>query len=146
MLNPEKIIVSEREGIPFDNKTYSSIVYEIEKIVESADINIVFTHSCHDNHQDHRILSDITVTALRRKKVDIFFYITLANDVNFKPNLFIDITDVFEYKKRALAQHTTQKEKSYMSDTYLEILHSDSYAALHGLRYSEKYEIGQCFF
>ena len=142
LLKPKKVFWYHDIGI--DYKEYSSIVSDMEKIIYLNKINLVITPSKSDSHQDHRLISNITVSALRRSNATLLFYPTLTT-LEFNAKLFVDISKVFNMKKKALSLLVTQKDKSYMSDKYLEIFNHDSFASLHGLDYVEKFDIGGVF-
>lgn len=143
LIDPLHIWFHDSTGISHEH--YPAYVHEIEQIVRDYKINLVITLSPHDTHQDHRLISEISFTALRRSKASIVCYPQISNTLDYNPRLFVDITDVLEVKKQALFLHRSQKDKYYMSDQYFEIFNSDGYASLHGLRYSEKFEIVRYF-
>lgn len=142
LLKPKKVYWVDEIGI--DCGEYSNIVSELEKIIYLNKINLVMTPSKSDSHQDHRLISDITVSALRRSNATLLFYPTLTT-IEFNAKLFVDISKAFKIKKKALSLLVTQKDKPYMSDEYLEIFNHDSFASLHGLNYVEKFDIGGAF-
>jgi N-acetylglucosamine malate deacetylase 1 len=142
ILHPKHIYWINQIGIHLGE--YSDIVSELEKIVYLNKINLVMTPSKSDSHQDHRMISDITVSALRRSNATLLFYPTLTT-VDFCAKLFVDITKTYRIKKRALSLLTTQRDKSYMKNEYLEVFNHDSHASLHGLGYVEKFDIGGAF-
>lgn len=144
LLNPDKVYWKYRTGVEYSN--FPILVNEIEQIVIAHDINMVLTPSPRDTHQDHRLISKITVSALRRAKADILYYPLLSSTLNFRPTVFVDITDFYELKKQALKCHASQADKYYMQDSFLETFNSDSYASLRGLGYSERFEVESCFF
>ncbi len=142
LLKPKEVYWIDEIGIDYGE--YSNIVWELEKIIYLNKINCVMTPSKSDSHQDHRLISDITVSALRRSNATLLFYPTLTT-IDFNAKLFVDISKVFDKKKKALSFLISQKDKPYMSDEYLEIFNHDSFASLHGLNYVEKFDIGGAF-
>ena len=142
LIEPEKMLWGDRIGIHYES--YSDIVSTLEQIIYNNDIRLVLTPSKSDSHQDHRLISDITVSALRRSNATLLLYPTLTT-IEFNAKVFVDISNVFYKKKKALSMLVSQKNKSYMSDKYLEIFNQDSLASLHGLNYVEKFDIGGMF-
>jgi LmbE family N-acetylglucosaminyl deacetylase len=122
---------------------YSNNVWDLEKIIDEVNPDLILVPSHQDTHQDHRMMHDITMTAIRRRKISILFYATLSSD--FKANLFVDIGDYLELKKVALKCHVSQQGKNWMTDEYLESFNSDIHAKLIGIKYSERFETGRLF-
>ena len=145
LLEPIKIHWTTNVGLKVTDYPY--LVSLIEEIIAKYKINLVLTHTKHDTHQDHRLLSQATVTAMRRSNASLLFYDALSRDMNFNPDLFVDITEFFELKKELLTKHESQKEKFYMSEEFIEKWNSNPYPYLHAhMRYSESFEIGRMFF
>lgn len=120
---------------------FREIIKEIDHLVATIEPDLVLSLGPHDTHQEHRNLHDITLASVRRVNASVLNYGIPSNTLEFAPTLFVDIGSVYAIKKQALASHTSQQKKYYMTDEYLEIFHSDRYAALHGIRYCESYEV-----
>lgn len=142
LLNPNKVFWEDKIGI--DYQDYAYITFYLEKIIDLENINLILAPDKSDSHQDHRLISDITVSASRRSNATVLFYPTLST-VQFNAKLFVDISEVFNKKKEALSLLVSQKDKPYMMDEYLEIFNHDAFASLHGLNYVEKFDIGGAF-
>ena len=92
---------------PDGNLTYDeSLRNEIKKLVELYNPNLIVTHYKKDYHPDHRILSKI-VADVAGTKIPVLFSETLLG-LNFKPDYYIDITDVFEEKVNSILCHYSQ--------------------------------------
>jgi len=74
----------------------------IEKHVNKIKPDIVYTHTFHDTNKDHRIVYESTYIASRRVKQLRTFETIYSTTDDFKPNLFIDIYDVYDLKQKAL--------------------------------------------
>jgi LmbE family N-acetylglucosaminyl deacetylase len=74
----------------------------------------------------------------------LLFYPTLST-IQFSPKIFVDISRVFKAKKRALGLLTSQKDKSYMTEEYIEVFNRDPFSLLHGVKYVEKFDVGGVF-
>lgn len=85
----------------------------IEKKIEKYDIDVVYTHSIHDRHQDHRNLALATISASRFVN-QVYSFETPSSISQFFPQVFIDITKTFSLKKKALSMQQTQGKKYYM--------------------------------
>jgi len=140
-LNPDKIVFREKVGVD----SYLEIVQELETIIKSENVSLVLVPSHRDSHQDHRKVSKMAISAIRRSDISVLFYSLLSSDLSFRARLFVDITDCFYLKMKALKSHKSQSQKYYMSEKYLEIFHSDSFANLHGIECVERFEIDRLF-
>ncbi|HEY0259771.1 MAG TPA: response regulator [Lacisediminihabitans sp.] len=72
----------------------------IEDVVREVEPTIVYTHSRHDRHQDHRAVHDATVVATRRVGT-VACYQSPSATVDFQPARFVSI-DGFLDRKLAL--------------------------------------------
>ncbi|MEO6532570.1 MAG: response regulator [Pseudolysinimonas sp.] len=74
----------------------------IENVIRQVNPTIVYTHSSHDRHQDHRAVHEATVVASRT--VDsVLCYQSPSSTVDFRPSRFVPI-DGFTDKKLELLQ------------------------------------------
>jgi LmbE family N-acetylglucosaminyl deacetylase len=69
---------------------------------------IVFTHAEFDHHNDHRALAEIAHSALRDTCVCGSYVVNSLDRTRCRPQLFVDIGEVRERKRRALACHHSQ--------------------------------------
>lgn len=98
-------------------------------MVRLARPDVILTHAPCDYHPDHRttgeILWDIrvmtTVPNIKtqappcEKIPEIYYYDTVAG-IEFTPQYYVDISEIFELKKRMLACHKSQS--SWLEDQY----------------------------
>lgn len=143
VLKPETISFRRKAGI--EKADFEELLNDIYALIEKVKPDLILTHGPHDTHQEHRELFDISVAAARRSKASILSYGILSNTLDFKPQLFVDISEVYAQKKRALAEHRSQAQKFYMQQEHLDIFHAHNYASLHGVRFCEAYEIVRMF-
>lgn len=98
------------------------IVKEIEKVLGHYEPDTVFTHFYGDLNIDHRIACEAVQVATRPKihqsVKDIYsFEIVSSTDWfftsnnGFKPNVFIDISEEIEQKKRALTYYNGEMQR-----------------------------------
>lgn len=85
----------------------ASTIQYIEQFIEQIQPTHVYTHSIHDNHQDHRNVFKATVTACRQV-ANIFCYLSPSSTLDFKPNLFINIDRHLDEKLKILATFRSQ--------------------------------------
>jgi LmbE family N-acetylglucosaminyl deacetylase len=85
----------------------------IESVVEALDPTIVYVHSRHDNHQDHRSVHIATVSATRGVP-QLYGYQSPSATNDFTPTKFIPIDDVIVQKVDVLALFDSQRDRSYL--------------------------------
>ena len=74
----------------------------IERVIKQVNPTIVYTHSIHDRHQDHRAIHEAVVVAARAVNT-VACYQSPSSTVDFRPTRFVSI-DGFTNKKIALLQ------------------------------------------
>jgi len=101
-------------GFP-DGKFSSDIdlVEYIDKIINKYKIDIIYTQTENDRHQDHRNLALATKSSSRFVK-EVYSYETPSSIGSFIPQVFIDISKTFKIKEKAIGTHKTQIKKYYM--------------------------------
>ena len=91
-----------------------SIIYDYIKEVSP---DLIKTHSPEDYHPDHRALS-MFVSQSVGFTCPILYADTLMG-VQFLPEFYIDITDVFKEKMNAISKHISQTPEKFISATTL---------------------------
>lgn len=74
----------------------------IERVIQQVKPTIVYTHSAHDRHQDHRAVHEATVVAARGVDT-VACYQSPSSTVDFRPSRFVPI-DGYTDDKLALLQ------------------------------------------
>lgn len=74
----------------------------IERVLRQVNPTIVYTHSIHDRHQDHRAVHEATIVAARTVDT-VACYQSPSATVDFRPSRFVSI-DGFTDKKLELLQ------------------------------------------
>lgn len=104
------ILDFSNKDIAYDSKT----VEAIEKRINLIKPDIIFTHWPFDTHQSHVAVGKATISAARRYN-SIYFYEPISPSgrsyVGFRPQMYVDITDVIDIKIAALDAHVTEKNK-----------------------------------
>jgi len=75
-----------------------AILIDIKKV--SPDI--VYTHNEYDLHSDHRAVSNATRIATRREVKEVYMYEIISSSINFKPDIYNDISKDFDKKVGAM--------------------------------------------
>ena len=107
----------------------------VESVVKKYKIKRVYTHSPHDNHQDHRETSLATLSACREVP-QILFYESPSSDIDFRPTFFVDITPYVKLYVKSLQSYLSLKK---FKKRYLEISAIESLAKFRGYQSKLKY-------
>ncbi|MEM1052885.1 MAG: PIG-L deacetylase family protein [Pseudomonadota bacterium] len=102
-----------------------ALVSRVQSFIESENPTIVFTHYAEDhalNHQDHIAVSNAVRNVLRRspRMITLFLAESATAECDFQPNVFIDVTQHYLTKIRAIKAHTSQANKFYMDERYID--------------------------
>ena len=123
--------------IKHDGNTVSCM----DKYINGVD-GIIYVHSPRDYHQDHGNLAKSVLSASRKMKNSIFFYETPSTTIEFKPTLYVDISNVFEDKLKYIRQYSSQENKGYMEDqAIIGLAQYRGYSI--GTKYAEAFEVGR---
>ena len=112
LLNCEMIQLDFIEQkIPFNIESITAI----EKVIIDKKIDLIYTHSSLDTHQDHIAVYN-SVMAASRNVHNIFSFEQLPlfrMRYSDNPNFFVNITDFFDKKIEACRAHTSQVKGKY---------------------------------
>ncbi|MET0863644.1 MAG: response regulator [Nakamurella sp.] len=91
----------------------------IEKVVSEVSPTVVYTHSQHDRHQDHRAVHQAASVATRRVPT-LACYQSPSATVDFHPNRFVPIDGFTDTKLALLACFATQSGiREYLEPTFV---------------------------
>jgi LmbE family N-acetylglucosaminyl deacetylase len=103
-----------------DSVPLINIVKTVEKSINDFEPTVLFTHFPHDLNVDHRITSQACLVAARPKvsrniKTLLYFEVQSSTEWNFGssqfiPNMFVDISDSFGFKAKALKEYQVEIE------------------------------------
>ncbi len=88
-----------------------NIISTLKRHIDSIEPDLIITHPPEDYHSDHRSLSNY-VKSSAGFKYPVLFCETLMG-VNFNPNIYIDITDYFKDKIKAILKHNSQNPEKF---------------------------------
>ncbi len=86
------------------------LITEIEDFLKVIKPGFIFVHYHDDTHQDHRNLSNSTISATRYIQ-NVLFYEGPTTQ-NFTPNVYVDITSALDKKFECLEAHVSQVSKT----------------------------------
>ena len=111
------------------------------------DPDVIFCHHPFDTHQAHVGVSKATISAGRRKNT-IFMFEPIAPSgrsyVPFKPQMYVDITEVMDKKIASLKLHTTEYHK-FGEEWITGVTCRAGFRGYEiGTRYAEAFEVLRC--
>lgn len=96
-----------------------STVRLIEEVVDQIQPTIVYTHSAHDRHQDHRAVNEATTVATRRVGT-VACYQSPSSTIEFRPTRFMRIDEYVENKLKILACFASQaSSRDYLEPDFV---------------------------
>ena len=108
ILNVEKLYFSDY--VDTEIVQSQKLITEIEGFLKEVKPDFIFVQYFDDTHQDHRNLSESTISATRYIQ-NVLFYEGPTTQ-NFTPNVFVDITTTFDKKLECLNAHASQVSKT----------------------------------
>ncbi|MBD7917701.1 response regulator [Cellulomonas sp. Sa3CUA2] len=91
----------------------SGLITVIEETVRELSPTVVYTHSAHDRHQDHRAVHEAAMVATRRVP-SLACFQSPSSTVDFRPTRFVPVDGFVETKLEMLAAFTSQSHRDYM--------------------------------
>jgi len=86
------------------------LIDKIEEVLVAVKPDLIFVNYGDDTHQDHRVLTEATMSATRYVRNVLFFEVPTTQ--NFNPQVFVDISDTLERKFQVLQAHESQVMKT----------------------------------
>lgn len=91
----------------------------IERVVHEVNPSIVYTHTIHDRHQDHRAVHEATVVATRAVDTVACFQ-SPSSTVDFRPTRFVSIDGFTDAKLELLQCFQSQSEiRTYLEPDFV---------------------------
>jgi len=75
---------------------------ELEKLMKAFDPDVVFTHWQSEILYDHEVVSKHTVKLARKLEKQIYLFEIPASSLDFQFDVAVDVSDSYEFKKRAI--------------------------------------------
>ena len=93
----------------------AGLIKVIEEVIKKFKPDVVYTHSSSDTHQDHIAVHRATLIASRQVK-NVFCYQSPSATVEFRPSVFIDVTNFMSPKLGLIREHQSQEFCGYLQD------------------------------
>lgn len=89
------------------------LITTIEETIREVQPSIVYTHTEHDRHQDHRAVRQAVEVAARRVP-SLACFQSPSSTIDFRPTRFVPVDGFVETKLRMLEAFTSQSGRDYM--------------------------------
>lgn len=90
------------------------IITAIEQVIREETPEVIYTHSIHDRHQDHRATHE-AVQVAARSVPEVLCFQSPSATVEFRPHRFNNIGDELDTKLAMLAAFASQAHRDYMA-------------------------------
>jgi LmbE family N-acetylglucosaminyl deacetylase/CheY-like chemotaxis protein len=101
---PDTKITEGQESISF-----------IKRAIDDFKPNVIYTHSTNDAHQDHRNVNRATMVAARGIPT-IYCYQSPSATIDFRPGLFVDISEFITEKVNLISLYKSQLNREYLHE------------------------------
>lgn len=133
-----RILGFEDMCVPYSKE----LVSELDKIINTFQPDLTFTHFVFDTHQDHIRTAQATLSAARKQNTVMLYEPINPSGrgyVAFRPQVYFDISGTIDKKVASLKEHKSQYKK--YGDTWIEALQSR--AKFRGFEMGAEY--AECF-
>lgn len=144
----ETLGVQDIEILDFPTKDIpfcSEVVTAIDVCISAFDPDVIFTHHPFDTHQAHEGVAKASIAAARRKNTILFFEPIAPSGrsyVAFKPQVYVDITEMIDKKIASLKQHSSEYNKFGGEDWIAGVKNRCGFRGYEiGKRYAEAFEV-----
>jgi LmbE family N-acetylglucosaminyl deacetylase len=103
---------------------YVKTELEIRKLITEKDYDCLLVHDPRDSHQEHRIMFDVALSAIRRVDISFIKYRSVSTNHDFTANYRVGIDKFFNNKIASLGFHESQIAKKYMSLELIKKFHT----------------------
>jgi LmbE family N-acetylglucosaminyl deacetylase len=110
----------------------------IDDVVRSGRIDVLYTHSANDTHQDHVATATASLAAARRLSRVLCYQ--GPSTTTFEPTLFVDIDETITAKLAALGAHASQVQDCQMVDLEAVDAGGRYWGHRARMKYAEPYE------
>ncbi|MDH3269881.1 MAG: PIG-L family deacetylase [Gemmatimonadota bacterium] len=91
----------------------------IESVLRDFHPSIIYTHTAHDAHQDHRAVHAATMVAARGVP-NVYCYQSPSTTVDFRPSLFVDVEEQMDRKLDIIGLFASQASiRPYLEPSHL---------------------------
>ncbi len=139
-LMPARLFLAELVDTQVSVSDGGVTIGTIERVIAEIHPAIVYTHSRHDVHQDHRNVHDATLVAARNVP-RVYCYQAPSADIDFRPTRFVGIDDSVERKLEVVGAYGSQvKIRRYLQEDLLRAT-ARYWSRFGSSRYAEPLEV-----
>ena len=96
----------------------SETIRMIREVIDQVKPDVIYTHTVHDAHQDHRAVHRATIVASRGIN-NVYCYLSPSSTIDFRPNQFADIGVFLNGKLETIDRFGSQTQKAPYLDRQL---------------------------
>jgi LmbE family N-acetylglucosaminyl deacetylase len=112
----------------------------IGRVIDAVAPTVIYTHSAHDVHQDHRNTHSAVMVAAHDVG-RVYCYQSPSATVDFRPTRFVSIDRQLDRKLRAIASFDSQVEmRTYLEPDLIQSI-ARSWSRFAEGRYAEAFEV-----
>ena len=142
-----KVLKAEVENLDLDPYSFyfsRELVKKFDLLIRRFDPGHIFMTWEHDSHQDHQVMAKVIYSATRKNDKSLYMYETMLpggiSSEAFRPQLFIDISNQIELKRKALLTYKS------VFESHPDLIEAIIGRALFrgsqiGVKYAEAFEI-----
>jgi len=115
---------------------------ELRKLFEQIDPQIVFTHWEKEILYDHHLVSKQTIELARNFEKEIYMFEIPASSIDFDFDVAVDITQFFEFRKKAIElMKDAFEEKVYLKEILPSIVYAPGFRGIQvGCEFAEVFK------
>ena len=91
-----------------------NLVSLFDELCRETEANVVYTHWAHDSHQDHKAVSQATISAARRNLFSVYMYELMPSGIvsaTFRAQRYVDISAHIDAKLDSIRANRSQVER-----------------------------------
>lgn len=130
---------------PYELVFNRKLVEIFDKVIHDFPPDIIYTSWIHESHQDHIVVSQATIAAARRNDCSVYMFGQVLpsglTPFAFRPQAFVDISDVMELKEKAVLAHDSQVQ--HFTEQWIQgIIARATYLGFQiNVKYAEAFEV-----
>lgn len=129
----------------FELEFVEALNVEILRVLEEKNINLVYTHWYGDAHHDHQAVAKAIIHCCRHVPNVLMYRSNWYHSTQqFRGNYYVDITDTWEQKKRAIQVYASEIERT--GGKWISFFKNEAENAGYriGVKYAEVFEVVKC--
>ena len=119
--------------------------YIENNFLNDKNYDAIFLPSNADSHFEHRMVSSLGWPLSRVNSIALVEYCSPSALSSWSPNLFVDISNVYNGKKFMLKGFKSQQHRSYFQDSTIDGFHTNFQCSKKGINYVEQFNCQQLF-